>query len=59
VGGVAVRSRAPGTALKDEKFDMSRAFVGLKIGMGLANFVVEGDKTGDATTWGLKFALGW
>ncbi len=59
LGGVAVRSRAPGTALKDEKFDMSRAFVGLKIGMGLANFVVEGDKTGDATTWGLKFSLGW
>ncbi|MEN9631214.1 MAG: hypothetical protein RJA10_4442 [Pseudomonadota bacterium] len=59
LGGVAVRSRAPGTTLKDEKFDMSRAFVGLKIGMGLANFVVEGDKTGDATTWGLKFSLGW
>lgn len=59
VGGVAVRSRAPGTTLRDENYDMSRAFVGLKIGMGLANFVVEGDKTGDATTWGLKFALGW
>jgi hypothetical protein len=59
VGGVVVRSRAPGTTLKDEKFDMSKAFVGLKIGMGLANFVVEGDKTGDATTWGLKFSLGW
>jgi hypothetical protein len=59
VGGVVVRSRAPGTALRDEKFDMNKAFAGLKIGMGLANLVVEGDKTGDATTWGLKFSLGW
>jgi hypothetical protein len=59
VGGVAVRSRAPGTTLRDEKFDLRKAFVGLKIGMGVANLVVEGDKTGDATTWGLKFSLGW
>lgn len=59
VGAVAVRSRAPGTSLRDEKFDMAKAFVGVKLGLGLANFVVEGDKTGDATTWGLKFSLGW
>jgi hypothetical protein len=59
VGGVVVRSRAPGTTLHDERFDLNKAFIGLKIGLGVANFVVEGDKTGDATTWGLKFAIGW
>lgn len=59
VGGVVVRAKAPGTTLRDEKFDLNKAFVGVKIGMGLANFVVEGDRTGDATTWGLKFSLGW
>jgi hypothetical protein len=43
--------------LKEEKFGQSKYFVGGNFNLGVINIAVEGDKTGDATSYGLK--LGW
>ena len=43
--------------LKEEKFGQSKYFVGGNFNLGVINIAVEGDKTGDATSYGLKF--GW
>ena len=59
VGSVEVKSSAPGTTLREEKFRLSKAFVGLNIALTPLALVVEADRTGDATGYGIKLALRW
>ena len=58
VGKVWVRS-APDTSipLVEEDFSLNKIFVGANLNLGVVNIAVEGDKTGDATSYGIKF--GW
>ncbi|WP_303901212.1 hypothetical protein [Thiohalomonas denitrificans] len=46
-----------GLELGKEDFSESKVFVGMNFNLGLMNFVVEGDKTGDATTYGAKLGF--
>lgn len=58
IGKVWVRSTPdPSTTLSEEDFDVGKLFVGLNINLAIVNIAIEGDKTGDATSYGLK--LGW
>lgn len=58
VGKVWVRSTPDAsTTLTEEDFDMGKVFVGVNMNLAVVNIAVEGDKTGDATSYGLK--LGW
>ena len=59
VGRVDVRSSAPGTALAAEKFTLDKVFAGVNIAFVPFALVVEADRTGDATSYGLKLALRW
>ena len=59
VGSVEVKSSAPGTTLREEKFRLSKAFVGMNIALTPLALVVEADRTGDATGYGIKLALRW
>lgn len=45
--------------LSEEKFAQNKVFVGTNLNFGLMNLALEGDKTGDATTYGLKFGFRW
>ncbi len=40
-----------------EKFNQSKVFAGLNVNFGLVNLALEGDKTGEDTSYGLKFGL--
>ncbi|HEY0721604.1 MAG TPA: hypothetical protein VGE50_10185, partial [Gammaproteobacteria bacterium] len=42
-----------------EKFAQNKMLVGANLNFGLMNLAVEGDKTGEATTYGLKLGLRW
>lgn len=58
VGTVRVKSEAKGVAgLTSESFGQGKVFAGLNLNMGLVNLAFEGDKTGDATSYGMKFGL--
>jgi hypothetical protein len=59
IGQVDVRSKAPGTALADEKFKLDKVFAGVNIAFLPMALVIEADKTGDATSYGLKLAVRW
>lgn len=43
--------------LREEKFTHDKVFVGLNINLGLLNIGLEGDRTGDATSYGAKLGL--
>jgi hypothetical protein len=45
------------TGLASEDFELNKIFVGLNMNLAVVNIAIEGDKTGDATSYGLKF--GW
>lgn len=45
------------TGLAEEDFDLNKVFVGVNMNLVLLNIAIEGDKTGDATSYGIKF--GW
>jgi hypothetical protein len=45
------------TGLAEEDFDLNKVFVGVNMNLAVINIAVEGDKTGDATSYGIKF--GW
>lgn len=45
------------SGLKDESGSLTKIFVGMNANLGLMNFALEGDQTGDATTYGLKVGL--
>ena len=58
VGKVWVRSTPEAsTGLMEEDFDLNKIFVGANLNLGVVNIAVEGDKTGDTTSYGIKF--GW
>ncbi|SCZ65607.1 hypothetical protein [Thiohalomonas denitrificans] len=48
---------AESVRLEEEDFSQSKAFVGMNFNLGLMNFLVEADKTGDATTYGAKLGF--
>lgn len=43
--------------LVDEKFDLNKVFVGINMNLAVVNIAIEGDKTGAAASYGVKF--GW
>ena len=45
--------------LTSQSFNLTKTFIGLNVNMGLMNFAVEGDKTGDANSASLKFGFRW
>lgn len=60
VGKVWVSSTPKDTAaaaLSKESFSLNKAFVGVNLNLGLVNIAVEGDKTGDASTYGVKLGF--
>lgn len=58
VGRVWVRSTPDSsTGRTEEDFDLNKVFVGVNMNLAVINIAVEGDKTGDATSYGIKF--GW
>lgn len=58
IGKVWVNSTPDATTgLAAEDFDLNKVFVGLNMNLAVINIAVEGDKTGDATSYGIKF--GW
>lgn len=59
VGQVDVRSRAPGTTLRDEKFRLDKVFVGVNVALMPMAVVAEVDKTGEAVSYGVKVAIRW
>jgi hypothetical protein len=59
VGIVDVRSSAPGSALAQEDYRLNKSFVGLNIALAPLALVLEADKTGDATSFGIKVAVRW
>ena len=58
VGTVLVHSRPDaGTGLARERFSQTKVFAGLNVNLGLANLAFEADRTGDATSYGVKAGL--
>lgn len=45
--------------LTEESFSQNKVFVGGNFNFGLTNIAIEGDKTGDATSYGLKLGFRW
>lgn len=43
----------------NESFTQSKVFAGANLNLGLTNFALEGDKTGDATSYSLKMGFRW
>ncbi len=62
-GKVWVTSTPKGTAatagLKEESFSQNKLFAGLRASLGLVDFTLEADKTGDASTYSLKASIGF
>lgn len=59
VGAVETRSQAPGTALATENFRQDKAFVGVNIALVPLALNIEADRTGEATSYGVKLAIRW
>ena len=57
IGTVQVKSTPNGTALASESLSQSKVFAGANINLGLMNLALEGDKTGKATSYGVKIGL--
>jgi hypothetical protein len=58
VGTVRVKSDpAAGTGLTAESASLTKVFAGLNLNFGLTNLALETDKTGDATSYGVKFGF--
>jgi len=43
--------------LKTEEFDQDKYFVGCNLNLGIINLAIEGDKTGDTDSYGLKLGF--
>ena len=54
VGSVRVKSKPDGFGLATETFTQGKVFAGVNMNFGLTNVVLEGDKTGQATSYGVK-----
>ncbi|MBI5719066.1 MAG: hypothetical protein HZC37_15475 [Burkholderiales bacterium] len=59
IGRVEIDTKAPGTTLTREKFQMDKVFAGVNIAFVPMALVIEADKTGDATSYGIKLAIRW
>jgi hypothetical protein len=59
VGAVETKSRAPGTTLRDESFRQDRVFAGVNLALVPLAINVEADRTGEATSYNIKFAIRW
>lgn len=59
VGAVETRSSAPGTGLREENFRQDKAFVGVNIALVPLALNIEADRTGEATSYGVKLAIRW
>lgn len=58
IGKVWVRSTPDSsTGKREEEFDLGKVFVGVNMNLAVVNIAVEADKTGEATSYGVK--LGW
>lgn len=51
------KQQAAIVGLREEKFTHDKIFLGVNINLGLLNIGLEGDKTGDATSYGAKLGL--
>lgn len=58
-GRVQIDAKAPGTTLAREKFQMDKVFAGVNIAFVPMALVIEADKTGEATSYGVKLAIRW
>jgi len=47
----------PASTLSKESFSVNKAFVGVNLNFGLVNIAVEGDRTGEASTYGAKLGF--
>lgn len=59
VGQVWVNSTPSVAGLSAESFTQGKVFAGANFNLGLLNLAFEADKTGNATSWGLKMGLRW
>ena len=59
VGHVWVDSEARAGTLGKEAPNLGKVYAGVNMSLGLANFAIEVDKTGEATTVGIKFGGRW
>lgn len=57
VGEVWVNSTANAGSLSAESFSLNKVFVGANLNLGLVNFALEGDKTGDAKSYTAKMGF--
>lgn len=51
------KQQAAAVGLREERFTQDKIFLGLNINLGLVNIGLEGDKTGNATSYGAKLGL--
>lgn len=59
IGKVWTTSAPDVAPLAEEDFSQDKYYVGANLNFGLMNLAVEGDKTGDAASYGLKLGLRW
>lgn len=59
IGRVWTTSAPDVALLAEEDFSQDKYYVGANLNFGLMNLAVEGDKTGDAASYGLKLGLRW
>lgn len=62
IGRVKTESVPKGTAavgLTKESFTDSKTYLGVNINFGFSNFAIETDKTGDSTSYTLKYGFRW
>jgi len=59
IGQVWVDSNANVTGLKDEELTLGKYYAGLNLNLGLTNFAVEFDQTGEASSVGAKLGFRW
>lgn len=60
IGKVWTTSTPNGIAsLQEESFALTKIFIGANLNLGLLNLAIEGDKTGDAASYGLKLGFRW
>ena len=59
IGRVWTTSAPDVAFLAEEDFSQDKYYVGANLNFGLMNLAVEGDKTGDAASYGLKLGVRW
>lgn len=57
LGQVQVKAKPLNVGLQNENFNLTRIFAGTNVALGLMNFVIEVDKTGDAANLGMKLGI--